>query len=112
MIYESIIRSVFNCSRGQRFGADADVFRGLERLSIEKDKKPYEYGRITGAVIAYLGTALCEIQEKHKDNEAFCSKIDHCLEYLRQPSIDNIDKCLEAAADALKDVHIIIPDIC
>lgn len=108
MIYESIIREVFKCGRGQRFGADADIFRGLERLSSEKASKPYEYGIKTGAVIAYLRTALYEIQDKHKNNEAFCSKIDHCLEYLRQPSMGNIDKCLNEAADALEDVHIIV----
>ena len=108
MIYESIIREIFKCGRGQRFGADADIFRGLESFSLKKDPDLYKYGIITGAVIAYLGTALCEIQEKHKNNEVFCSKIDHCLEYLRQPSMGNIDKCLKEAADALEDVHIIV----
>ena len=110
MLYESVIRSVFQCGRGQRFGADADIFRGLERFSISRAEKPYEYGLHMGKVMAHLETALYEIQEQHKNNEAFCSKIDHCLKYFSEPSMEKIDKCLEDVVAAFKDIHIIVTD--
>ena len=34
MNYEYLIRAVFKCGRTRRFGADADIFRGLERVSV------------------------------------------------------------------------------
>lgn len=34
MNYEYLIRAVFKCGRTRRFGADADIFRGLERASV------------------------------------------------------------------------------
>ena len=96
MNYEYLIRAVFKCGRTRRFGADADIFRGLERASVpfpgQKSVDQYKLGFKIGEVAAYLHTALYEVQEQYKDNKEFTSKIDKCLEYLYEPSLEDIDK--------------------
>lgn len=97
--YEHLIRAVFKCGRTWRFGADADIYRSLERASApylgQKDVDQYKLGVKVGEVTAYLQTALYEIKEKNKDNEEFCSKIDKCLEYLYEPTLEKLDRCIE-----------------
>lgn len=71
MDYEYLIRAVFKCGRTRRFGADADIFRGLERASVpfpgQKSIDQYKLGFKIGEVTAYLYTALYEVQEQYKD---------------------------------------------
>lgn len=110
MNYEYLIRAVFKCGRTRRFGADADIFRGLERASVpflgQKSVDQYKLGCKVGEVAAYLHTALYEVQEQYKDNKDFISKIDECLEYLYEPSLGNIDKCIEEAWVAFKEIGL------
>ena len=48
MYYEYLIRAVFKCGRTRRFGADADIFHGLERASVplpgQKSVDKYKLG--------------------------------------------------------------------
>ena len=110
MDYEYLIRAVFKCGRTRRFGADADICRGLERASVpfpgQKSIDQYKLGFKIGEVTAYLYTALYEVQEQYKENKEFTSKIDKCLEYLCKPSIENIDKCIEEAWGAFKEIGL------
>ena len=111
MDYEYLIRAVFKCGRTRRFGADADIFRVLERASVpypgQESVDQYKLGFKIGEVAAYLHTALYEVQEQYKDNKEFTSKIDKCLEYLLyEPSLEDIDKCIEEAWVAFKEIGL------
>ncbi len=110
MNYEYLIRAVFKCGRTRRFGADADIFRGLENASVpfpsQESVDQYKLGFKIGEVAAYLHTALYEVQEQYKDNKEFTSKIDKCLEYLYEPSLEDIDKCIEEAWVAFKEIGL------
>ena len=110
MDYECLIRAVFKCGRTRRFGADADIFRGLESASVpfpgQKSVDQYKLGFKIGEVAAYLHTALYEVQEQYKDNKEFTSKIDKCLEYLYEPSLEDIDKCIEEAGVAFEEIGL------
>ena len=112
MNYENLIRAVFKCGRTRRFGADADIFRGLEIASEpfpgQKSVDQYKLGLKIGEVVAYLHTAWYEVQEKYKDKEEFTSKIDKCLEYLYEPSLKNIDKCIEEAWVAFEEIGLYV----
>lgn len=112
MNYEYLIRAVFKCGRTRRFGADADIFRGLERASVpfpgQKSVDQYKLGFKIGEVAAYLHTALYEVQEQYKDNKEFTSKIDKCLECLCEPSLENIDKCIEETWVVFKEFGLYI----
>ena len=108
--YEYLIRAVFRCGRTKRFGADADIFRGLEMASIsisnQKHIDQYKLGFKTGEVVAYLSTALYEVQEYHKNDNEFTSKIDKCIELLQNPSLEDINKCIKEALVAFKEIGL------
>lgn len=110
MDYEYLIRAVFKCGRTRRFGADADIFCGLESASVsfpgQKSVDHYNLGFKVGEVTAYLHTALYEVQEQYEDNKEFTSKIDKCLEYLYKPSLEDIYKCIEEAWVAFKEIGL------
>lgn len=59
-----------------------------------------------GEVAAYLHVALYEVQEQYKENKEFTSKIDKCLEYLYEPSLEDIDKCIEEAWVAFRGIGL------
>lgn len=111
MNYEYLIRAVFKCGRTRRFGADADIFRGLERASVpfpdQESVDQYKLGFKIGEVAAYLHTALYEVQEQYcLIYKEFTSRIDKCLEYLYEPSLEDIDKCIEEAWVAFKEIGL------
>lgn len=112
MKYENLIKAVFRCGRTRRFGADADIFRGLERASVpfpgQESVDQYKLGFKVGEVAAYLHTALYEAQEQYKDNIEFTSKIDKCLEYLCEPSLEDLDKCIEEARVAFNEIGLYV----
>lgn len=113
MDYEYLIRAVFKCGRMNRFGANADIFRSLERIFIssldEKNVDQYLLGVKTGEVAAYLNNALCEVIEQHRDNDDFVSKIEKCKEYLYSPSFKSIYKCIEETWIVFKEIGLIAP---
>lgn len=109
--YEYLIRAVFKCERTNRFGANADIFRGLEMsvslLGQGLPTKP-ELAFKMGEVATYLRVALYEAQDQYKNNEKFISNIDKCLEYLSQPSLKDFDRCIEEAWEAFKEVGLCV----
>lgn len=110
MNYELIIRTVFKCERTKRFGADADIFRGLERASRpfpgQKSVDQYKLGVKVGEIAVYLRSALYEVQAQNHEKEEFILKINQCLEYLYEPSLENIDKCIEETMAAFTEIGL------
>lgn len=110
LLYEYLIRAVFKCGRSRRFGADADIFRHLERTSVpfsgQASVDKYKLGFSIGEVSAYLHTALYEVQEQYKDNEDFVSKIEKCISYLSQPSLEDINKCIKETWHAFQEIGL------
>lgn len=106
--YEYLIRAVYQCGRACKSGANADIYRSLERASVpypgQKDVDQYKLGVKVGEVMVYLQMALYEIKEKNRDNKEFCLRIDKCLEYLYEPTLEKLDKCIE---DSWKAFHTI-----
>lgn len=106
MHYEYLIRAVFKCGRSSRFGADADIFRRLERAAGQKTVDRYKLGIRLGEVSAYLHTALYEVQKQYQDNAEFISKISICIEYLYEPTLNNINKCIEETWLAFTEIGL------
>lgn len=74
MNYELIIRRAYNCGRYGTEGANADIYRSLERLSIRKNENENEKRDFYieyGVVKTYLIIALNKIL---KDNEELLSE--------------------------------------
>lgn len=64
--YESLIRAAFNCGRYGVAGANADIYRGLEReahLAGSEEGGRFELGLIMGRVVAYIENALKTVQK-------------------------------------------------
>lgn len=103
MMYEYLIRYAFGeCARMEKFGARADIFRGLERASAQEPVDPYKLGFKMGEVTAHLCTALYEVQERHGENKEVASKIGTCIDYLLDdPTLEKVDKCIEEACAVL-----------
>lgn len=109
MKYELLIREVFRCGRTMRYGADADIYRGLEKTSLRSSgqsrETQYNRGFSMGVVSAHLRTALYELQGRHKDNEDFRSNIDEYLANLSNASeVKDIDKCIDDAWEAIQEI--------
>ena len=99
LVYEYIIRTVFQCGRTAKFGADADVFRGLERKVSGKNVSEYEKGVAVGRVATNIFSALFEIREKRKDNQEFCEQIEECLGLLYEPTFEKVCQCIDKTQD-------------
>ena len=112
MNYELIIRTVFKCERTRRFGADADIYRGLERVSAllpgQESVEQFTLGVKVGEVAAYLRSALYEVQVQNQEKKEFISKINQCLDYLYKPSYENIGKCVEETVVAFTEIGLMV----
>lgn len=104
LFYEYLIRAVYKCGRGGKYGADADIYRWMH--SVESRDKGYELGVIVGQISAYLSDALSEVISLNKQNPDFVEKIEECFSYLRKPTIENIDKCIDEAWIAFKEIGL------
>ncbi len=108
MKYEEIIKRAFRCGRTREFGADADIYRGLERASRprpgQESVDQHELQVKVREVAGYLHSALSEIKIQNQEKEEFVTKINLCLEYLDNPSLENIDKCIEETVVAFIEI--------
>lgn len=106
--YESLIKAAFNCGRYGVAGANADIYRGLEREALLADSgqgNPLELGLIMGRVVAYIENALKTVKKEHSANREFTAKIDECLSLIEQgPTMEKIDDCVGRARDAFKSI--------
>lgn len=110
MEYEFLIRAVFKCGRTYKYGADANIFRGLEYAATpypgQKAVDQFKLGEKTGEVAAHLCTALYEIRDQYEENGEFAEKIDKCTQLLIRPTLDKIDKCIKQAWEAFREAGI------
>lgn len=107
--YEYLIRAVFKCGRGVKHGADADTYRYMRSIqNLPRVDKPseYELGVIIGRVSAYLLEALNKVVSIYEDDTEFTDKIENCFDYLREPTVEKIDKCIVEAWEAFKGIGL------
>ena len=108
--YEYLIRAAFNCGRRGVAGANADIYRGLEREASLADSgqgNPFELGLIMGRVVAYIENALKTVEKEHSSDEVFTKKIRECLSLIMSdPTMAKIDDCVSQARDAFKSVGL------
>ncbi len=70
--YESVIRHIYSCKRGDVFAAEAGLIRHLQdvcskfELNPEDPQKAFEYGLSIGTISAFLVSAI-EILIAHDD---------------------------------------------
>jgi len=88
MSYEYLLRPVYHCGRHGAKGADADVYRKLERAEIHltnpnwnktKEEKEYDYRVAFAGVKSYVGNALKEgfKQVQYKATEEEVGKLEN-----------------------------------
>lgn|SRR5690554_6933490 len=109
--YEYLIRATFDSGRSRRHGADADIFRGLERASIPfpgTDVDQFKLGVKVGEVSAYLYEIFYEVRERYENDPDFQKKIRNCMDLLLTPTYESICTCVEEASDAFVDVGLMV----
>lgn len=88
MSYEYLLRRVYHCGRHGAKGADADVYRKLERAETHltnpnwnktKEEKEYDYRVAFAGVKSYIGNALKEgfKQVQYKATEEEVGKLEN-----------------------------------
>lgn len=102
--YEYLIRAVYKCGRGGKHGADADIYRWM--YSVESRDKGFQLGVIVGRISAYLSEAFNKVISLNEDNTDFVNKIEECSMYLREPTVDKLDKCIIEAWEAFSDINL------
>lgn len=127
MNYEYLIRRAYNCGRHGVAGANADVYRGLERNharytqamhEIENDlprtwgqditEMNYNLGVSSGEVSAYISSAIKKVEADHADNlsEEQIAELDNCKAELNSPNMDVIEDILERAETVMLDLGL------
>ncbi len=102
VFYEDLIKTVYRCERGHRHGADADIYRKM--YFVEKRDKGYNLGVIVGIISAHLSHALGKAILINKENIDFVSKIEGCIRYLNEPTVEKLDKCVLEAWEAFNEI--------
>ena len=107
--YEYLIRAVFKCGRYGVAGADADIYRRLERAAWGEPSgvvDPFKLGVRVGEVAAYIENALESVKEKYPHNEGFTEKIEECICLLCDPTKEKIDECIDKAWEAFRSIGL------
>ncbi len=104
VFYEDLIKTVYGCERGHRHGAEADIYRKM--YSVEKRDKGYNLGVIVGIISAHLSHALGKSILINKENIDFASKIEGCIRYLNEPTVEKLDKCVLEAWEAFNEIGL------
>ncbi|KDU79690.1 hypothetical protein HMPREF1121_00429 [Porphyromonas sp. KLE 1280] len=111
LYYESLIRAVFKCDRFGVAGADADIYRRLERVSWGEPSESvdqFELGVSVGEVAAHIDNALEYIKGKHLHNQEFIEKIEECICLLCNPTKEKIDECIDKAWEAFRSIGLTV----
>ena len=109
--YEYLIRAVFKCGRYGVAGADADIYRRLERVSWGETSggvDQFVLGVSVGEVAAHIDNALEHIKGKHLHNQGFIEKIDECLCLLCSPTKEKIDECIDKVWDTFRSIGLTV----
>lgn len=72
----------------------------------ETNGKNYELCVIEGNISAFLSDALIEVIPLNKDKPDFVDKIEKLFDYLRNPIVEKIDKCIDKAWEAFKEIGL------
>lgn len=110
MQYEALIRAAHRegnriVSRYGVAGADADVYRRLDRVACEPND-PFKQGLYIGRIAAYIETALEKVKKERSGNEVFTKKIEECLSLLSNPTKAKIEECIDKAWDAFRCIDL------
>ena len=127
MNYEYLIRRAFQCGRFGVAGANADIFRSLERsyglYTREKELKAaakpkewnksieelaLEYGRKSGEVAAFLDSAISKVLHDYENRLSPEQKeeLNQCLSDLFEPSFDDILHVIERSEKVMLELGI------
>ena len=127
MNYEHFIRRAYNCGRYGVEGANADIYRRLERKSavykqalneIENNKPRswnqdikdicFDYGVAAGEVAAFISDAIHKVESDY-DNQLTDEQkgiLEDCKSSLVSPTIENIKETLETSDQVMKDLGL------
>ncbi len=109
--YEYLIRAAFKCGRYGVAGADADIYRRLERVSWREPSggvDPFKLGVRVGGVAAHIENALESVKKKYRHNEEFIEKIEECICLLCDPTKEKIDECIDKTWEAFRSIGLTV----
>ena len=100
MIYEYLIRTANNCRRFGTAGANADIFRSLERtFAINSFATDIEKGIALGTVSAYMIDALDRMIRSENYNADKKEILQSLHDSLLNPTLNKIDEVLDTYYD-------------
>lgn len=111
LLYEYLIRATFNCGRGGRHGADADIYRWMYNINgsnSKTDANNYRLGIIVGMISAHLNEAFNEAITLNEKKYDFVSKIERCKANLHDPTVEKLNKCVDDAWEAYTEINLTI----
>lgn len=127
MDYEYLIRRANNCGRHVVEGADADIFRRLERdysmyntsLNQIKNNLPRTWGQDInemnfnlglrmGEVSAHINSAIRKVQNEYEDalSQEQYRVLSECMVELDSPSIDIINSAIEKSGEIMQGLGL------
>lgn len=87
-----------------KHGADADIYRWM--YSVESRDKGFKLGVIVGRISAYLSEAFNKVISMNEENTEFVNKIEKCIMYLGEPTVEKLDKCIVEGWEAFLDINL------
>ena len=127
MMYEYLVRRAYRCGRYGVAGADADLYRSYERKEILyridkraiKDDQPRtsnepfdeianEAGFATGVVVAHIESSIQKVLKEYEESISGEQRngLNECLNYLLEPSTENIEGAIEKATEIMVELEI------
>ena len=125
--YEYLIRRAHQCGRYGVKGANADVFRGLERAEVlyrtekenqEKGKSKqwnktleelaFDYGKKSGEVSAYINTAIKKVLNDYENKltDEQKEELENCEIELIDSNISKIENVIEKAQEIMIKIEL------
>lgn len=128
--YELFIRGAHQCGRFGTAGANADIFKELQRSyqiytsekkaikekkeriwATSEEKMLIEYMIKVGEVSAYIKTALFNIKKKYKTNltDKQYNELENLESLLISPDIDKINTVIDKAGNLMVEINLLAP---
>lgn len=108
MYYELIVRRANgNGGRYSAAGADADIFRAMERawsrnFDGKYDSTELERGLKLGIVVAFLQDAIARLIKSEEYSDDAVKQLQSAYDTLLHPSIEAVDSTIETVREVLK----------
>lgn len=106
--YEYLICAAFQCEKGKKHGASAEIYYGLLNSYNRKEIDLINYGIRMGMISAYLSEALIEVKEKYDGDSEIKEKLEECQILLHVLTYESISECVDKAADAFVSVGLLV----